>query len=319
MGASTSTPTGPRPSVLQLARFIWTHPANRGRRIASLARACRWQVRKRTTGRAMDVDLARLRLRCYPDSTSASLALYCSGRPDYHEMGFLEHYLRPGDGFIDVGANVGLYTLLAAARVGAEGTVEAFEPGDPARARLLENLARNGIADRVRVHDAAAGAEAGTVRFLPGRDTTGRILTPDESHAAVEVDCVRLDDALPGRSFALGKMDIEGAEPLALAGAERRLAAGDPPVWILELNGCLRDFGSTEQGFADWLAERGYDLALYDADRRTLTFSEQPWRERGNVLAVARNAHDWLAARVPGLELRTGPRPALPSPTGAHA
>ncbi len=283
--------------VLGIGRFIWFHPANRGRRVRALARTVAWQAYKRATGRHWDLRVFGMRLRCYPDSTSASLALYCHGYPDYHEMKFMQDYLRPGDGFVDVGANVGVYTLAAASLVRREGRIDALEPDRRAGVRLRENLGLNGLT-QVVVHDVAAGARPETVRFLSGRDTMNRIGTARDAAPTVEVACVRLDDLLAGRSYAMGKMDIEGAEPLALQGAQRMLGESNPPVWLLEMNGLLRDLGFTEEGLAEWLRERGYDLAVYDADARDLKFFVKPWTGRSNVLAISRPSRDFVLERL---------------------
>ena len=96
----------------------------------------------------------------------------------------------------------------------------------------------------------------------------------------------------------MGKMDIEGAEPLALQGAQRMLGESNPPVWLLEMNGLLRDLGFTEEGLAGWLWERGYDLAVYDADARDLKFFDKPWAGRSNVLAISRPGRDFVLERL---------------------
>ncbi len=248
-----------------------------------------WQFWKRATGHSVDLKMAGgVRLRCYPDSTSASLMLYCAGMPDYDGMRFMRHYLRPGDGFIDVGANVGVYTLYAAALVGRAGAIDSFEPASKAAARLRENLRLNDLTT-ARVHEVAVGAVPSSVRFSVDRDTVNAIELeePPSASGTIEVPCVRLDDALRSGRYAMGKMDIEGAEPLALFGARRLLEEANPPVWLLEMNGGLRRYGFTEKGLQDWLLERHYELTLYDADSRTFSFPARPWELRENVLAVA--------------------------------
>lgn len=65
----------------------------------------------------------------------------------------------------------------------------------------------------------------------------------DSLDTDAEVECVVSDDVVAGHSFRAGKLDVEGAEPAVLAGATRMLAARNPPVWIVEMNGRLRDFG----------------------------------------------------------------------------
>ncbi len=252
-----------------------------------------------------------MRLRCYPDSASATLAIYYRGLQDYHEMTFMRHYLRPGDGFVDVGANIGVYTLLAASLVGEGGLIECFEPDPVALARLRENLAINSVA-AAHVYAAAVGAApVRGVPFVKDRDSTGRIQTRlDEGEPVISVPCVQLDQVLLERQYAMGKLDIEGAEPLALMGAENSLVRQNPPVWQIELNGLLRAYGFAEQGFADWIAERGYDCAVYDADRRELHFDERPWEERPNVLAIARSRRGEVLTR---LREGTDPRPRAAS------
>src|SRR6266542_1227032 len=108
-----------------LLRLIWEHPANRNNRIAAVAKAALWQAYKRTIRRPLDLTVyGGLRLRAYPDSHEPGRFIYYGGLPDYEEMTFMCRYLRQGDRFIDGGANVGAYTLLAASLVGPTGSVD---------------------------------------------------------------------------------------------------------------------------------------------------------------------------------------------------
>lgn len=282
-----------------MAAYIWNHPANEGRRASRIARAAGWQVYKRVTGRALDLPLYNgLKLRCYAGSSSASAALYAAGYPDWDEMSFVRDYLRPGDGFVDVGANIGVYTLLAASRVGPQGRVASFEPGPSTLVRLRENIALNGLRN-VEVHPYAVSDRSGTVSFDAGASTTARLVSDGAAAPGVtEVKSVRLDDALPAGPWSLGKMDIEGAEPLALQGAERLLAEMNPPVWLMEVNGCLHRYGFSEAGLWSWLGERGWDVVLYDPANRVLRDCPEPSSSYGNVIAVAREARQRVSARV---------------------
>jgi FkbM family methyltransferase len=265
-----------------------------------------WQVYKRGTGRHRDITLlGGLRLRCYPDSASASLALYCGGRPDYHEMGFMCDYLRPRDQVLDVGANVGVYTLIAAGLVGPSGGVDAFEPCPRSLSRLRENLALNRL-DHVRVYPHAVGEASGLAILSANLDSMNRLMIgrPIEEPDAppegdfIEVKAVRLDDTVANKLYAFGKMDTEGAELMALQGAETMLSSANPPVWLLEVNGLSRDYGYSEAELAAWLSGRGYELASYDSDARRLCFSRHPWLDQSNVLAIAREARDHVVDRV---------------------
>lgn len=287
-------------TALSMLKLIWTHPANQDRRVRAICNAVGWQIYKRAIKRPLSVTVfGNLRLRCYPNSEDSSRILYFNGRPDYHEMDFMRNYLRPGDKFIDVGANVGIYTLLAASLVGPTGSVDSFEPGPTAVARLRENVALNGLR-QVHVHAAAVNATNGFVAFVRSRDTGNRMQTAKDIHwPTVEVASIRLDDVLKDGPYALGKMDVEGAEPLAFVGAQRLLSEASPPVWQIELvDHFARRFGWTAADLVDWLRERDYHLATYDADRRELRFSRYQPPDKVNVLVIAGSVREEVVNRV---------------------
>src|SRR6185312_84581 len=95
--------------------------------------------------------------------TPLGLGLYRYGYRD-PDLDLVAKLLRPGDVFVDGGANVGLFTLVAANRVGAAGKVIAFEPGRAVRMSLLANVVLNGLA-QVEVVPFALAAELGEARF----------------------------------------------------------------------------------------------------------------------------------------------------------
>ncbi|MGD9881913.1 MAG: FkbM family methyltransferase [Reyranella sp.] len=160
------------------------------------------------------------------------------------ETAFVESYLRPGMGFVDVGANIGWYALLAAQRVGPKGGVIAIEPRPDSASRLAMSARENGLSNIV-VHQVAAGAATGRMKvgaLIGGRNPGGTwLLTTDRllertsvGHQRFDVDVRRLDDMAIGRCDLM-KLDIEGAEHLMLQGA---LATIDRcrPVILSEIN-----------------------------------------------------------------------------------
>ena len=279
-------------------KYVWSHPSNKKNKIQALFRLLTWQIKKRIFSGPYYINVfKRYTLRCYPDSPSASSLIYCKELPDYHEMNFMKRYLLPGDSFVDVGANIGVYSLLAASLIGPSGDIQAFEPGQIARSRLYENILLNQL-NNVKVHECALSDEVGFVNFLTDKDTTNRmILVKDNGKSSTLVPTARMDDVLTNE-FTLGKIDIEGAEILAFKGAMRLLSEANPPVWIIEINGALRDFGFTESEFKYWLENQGYELALYDADLKELNFSyAEPWLYSQNVFAIATKRKYEIAQR----------------------
>ena len=186
--------------------------------------------------------------------------IYCRGRPDWDEAGFLLRFLKAGDGFVDVGAHIGTYSLLAASCVGPSGWVEAFEPDAGSADRFRHNMALNGFS-WVRLTQAAIGQESGAALFTSGLGTVNQIAVAGVP-GSIEVPQLRLDDALAGRQPAAAKLDIEGAEPLALAGWEGSLRKGRPLALLIEINDGIRRFGFTEEGFLGWLRGLGYRPAF---------------------------------------------------------
>ncbi len=264
----------------------------------ALGRLAMWQIQKRLTLRPKVVTLpSGVRIWCYRNSVQSSLAVYCRGLPEFDDMVFMLRYLRPGDGFIDVGANVGLWTLLAAKRVGQRGKIEAFEPDRCSAQRLRDNVILNGFF-WVRVHEVAATNRPGIGQFVSGKDALSELVEDaKERNDTCQVECVRLDDALHG-DYALAKLDIEGAEPLALEGAERLLSNRNPPVWIVEINGKCRRFGVSEEELAARLRRKGYRMGIFDAERGEFDWRDAPWRVRANCLIIAEEKIDWVRERV---------------------
>jgi FkbM family methyltransferase len=271
---------------------IWRHPANQRRRLRALLGFLAWQFVKRVLKRPVVISYHDKRLKCYPDSTSTSGALYFGGYPDYREMKFLQAYLRRGDNVLDIGANAGVYTIFACAYIGAEGSVDAFEPIQRIATRVEEQAALNGL-QNVRVHQFAVSNEDGETRFdLSNNDAMGHLQKPGEAASnSTAVKTIKLDSFEPFLQYAVGKMDIEGAEPLALAGAGRRLANGNPPVWLLELAGYSIHYGFTSDQVIKQLADAGFDCAVYEPETGRLQFTSTPWVFGvQNVLAIS-NKH----------------------------
>jgi FkbM family methyltransferase len=208
-----------------------------GYRLARFARRFRSSDTRRDTfttphGLTLDLDL-----NCYPDCTMA-FGLY-----ELDTARVMRRLLRPGDHFVDGGANIGYLTMIGAQCVGPSGRVDAFEPQPDNRARLEANLRRNGLTDRVRVHAEALSDVAGTAtihRFAgdEGNHGTASLFAGEGASAtvSVEVPTLRLDDALSGTSPALIKLDVEGAESLVIKGMTGLLKAPRPPAVILEHN-----------------------------------------------------------------------------------
>jgi FkbM family methyltransferase len=250
-------------SYWELVKRIWHAPGNRGRRLAVLLRSVAWLVNKKTLRKPWTLSVyGDMKLHCYPDSI---IALHVVQRGEFHDWDtakFITEFLRECDTFVDVGANIGLYTLPAAAK---KALVIAVEPSAKNRGRLEENLALNGLTT-VKIEACALGESEGEMAFCD-----------DDALAHVElagngpkVPVRRLDAILPEGEISLLKVDVEGFELAVFRGAEMAMRAGKLPVILFEMNHSYERYGVTEAQIFGFLRERGYQIARYEHDARRL-------------------------------------------------
>jgi len=188
----------------------------------------------------------------------AAMHGYWLGTYEPGSSGRFVREVSPGDVVYDMGANVGWYTLLAARRVGGGGHVVAIEPLPENVRQIRDHLALNRF-ENVTVVNAAVGAESGEVRFARGgHHSLGRI--EDTGDLAVRV--VRIDDLVARGELpppTLVKIDVEGAEVMALEGMRATLAAHRPFVF-LSTHGA-----SVHQQCIALLRQLGYELCSLSA------------------------------------------------------
>ena len=143
------------------------------------------------------------------------------------EYAALKESVAPGSTVLDVGANVGAYTLLFATWIGTSGRVVAFEPAAASRAGLHRHLALNGLAQRVEVRPEAVSDVTGTLMFRDAGTQGDNRIVPRATDGATPTPSLTIDDICERSRLApdVIKIDVEGAELAALRGARRTIAA----------------------------------------------------------------------------------------------
>lgn len=259
-------------------RALWNHPLARQQRLAALWRVLRWQWRARAEPQEQRW-IEGVRVLAARGSNGITGNLY-AGLHEPADMALLLHFLRPGDLFLDVGANLGSYSLLAGRVAGAE--ILAFEASSGTHRQLRANLALNGIAPERAIH-AAAGAAHGSLRFTRTLESANHVAqATDPASLTEEVPLRRLDDLVPADArVAAMKIDTEGYELQVLAGAERVLQGAHPCVVEIEV-------GTGEQGTLVYrhMSQRGFQLHWYDFSSRTLHDQEPVGHHAANLLFV---------------------------------
>lgn len=170
------------------------------------------------------------------------------------------------DVFLDVGANFGLYSVLAAQRRAASRVI-AIEPDRRSLAQLGANLLLNGLIDRVEVVAKAASDRGGVRNFIPAAATSTGQSRLGEGPGAIDVEAIRLDDLVSssGRTV-FAKIDVEGHEREIIAGMATLLASNRVFLQI-------ESFAPNAEALAQDMATRGFaQLHRIDSDHYFANF-----------------------------------------------
>lgn len=267
-------------------RYIKKHPLGGW---PGLGRFVRWQFGTRILGNHLVVmpwiDGTYLALNRGMQGASGNL--YC-GLHEYRDMAFVMDLISPGDLFVDIGANVGTYTVIASGVCGAH-TV-AFEPVELAYQRLQRNVRINDLGGLVEAINSGVSDRDGVIEFTVNSDTTNRVVNANERRTGLnkaetnELPVVRLDTALAGREPTLMKIDVEGWELPVLAGATKVLVGEKLLACIIEVNDSALEYGFDPKSILLTLREHGFEPFDYDPASQRL----QDWKggDGTNVLFV---------------------------------
>lgn len=220
----------------------------------------------------------------------------------------IERLLRPGDTFVDVGANIGMHTLAAARAVQGQGRVVAFEPYEPTARLLAGTVWLNGLANVVEIHQAAVSRAPGTqalhIGATSGHHSLFELQDAGVAARTVDVPVVRLDDALgAGTLVQLLKIDVEGAELDVVEGARELVRANPSAALIVEYG--RSHLQRTGRSTADWLqpfGELGLEYKVIDGETGALSPCSERELERleaVNLLFARADAAAWARAEVP--------------------
>jgi FkbM family methyltransferase len=237
-------------SPLTTLGFIVNHPLNRGREIEAVGRYIGWQVGSHLKREHIHQWIDGTKLAVRSGMTGATGNVYC-GLHEYADMAFVLHLLHTGDTFLDIGANVGSYTVLASGACGARSI--AFEPDPETTDGFRRNVAVNAIAELVTLHECALGARDGDVGFTVGRGAGNRVSAQGGRRAPMR----RLDGIAGATDAVLMKLDVEGYEAEVLAGASDVLAS--PHLLAVETENDEPDVRALLQSAG--FARRWYDPA----------------------------------------------------------
>jgi FkbM family methyltransferase len=265
--------------------FICNHPLNKNNRFSALNRWLKWQVASRLAPGAVAVNFVDdVQLLTERGMTGATGNIY-TGLHEFEDMAFVMHFLRPGDLFIDVGANVGSYTLLAGGVVGAECI--AVEPLPATYRHLQRNISLNNLGNNVTLLNVAVGREDGNISFTSGLDTENHVVSDAECGAieTITVAVTTLDKIVGDNKPRLMKIDVEGFESNVIASAEHTLSSPYLNAVLLELNGLGKRYGFDETLIHKKMLGFGFSPYTYSPFKRSLAPTSE-MNPHGNTLYI---------------------------------
>jgi FkbM family methyltransferase len=260
-------------------------------RNVTLLRFLGWQIYKRLIGSHWDIKLIPgVKLRCYKDSSSASSVIYY-GLYEKSMMRFLLSYLREDDIFLDIGANIGVYSLLASSKI-LKGKIYSFEPIPKNYHRLKENIEINHI-DNIYPYMLALYCSKGSIEMnISDNDCMASIIQEgnnQDNTILVETDTLNSMFSSEEMNISLCKLDAEGAELAILQGATHLLEKKSPPVFVIDYY---------TKDLADFMMSYGFSFYKYDEERCCLYPVKGNPKEDHASLAISKFCLEKVSARL---------------------
>jgi FkbM family methyltransferase len=172
--------------------------------------------------------------------------------------------VKEGDIVVDLGANIGYYTLLASKKVGKSGRVYSFEPEPENYKLLLKNLKLNNACNVIPLQKAVLNREGTIKLYLDKGNPEGHTiipLSPNSSKRFIEVECIVLDKYFKGRKIDVIKMDVEGAEYLVLLGMTKLIDENKTVSLFVEFSpNHVKRTGHNPSGFIDMLLNLNFEI-----------------------------------------------------------
>lgn len=273
--------------IVSILKGLSAHPLGKQAKYRAISGFIRWQLGCRLVPGPVLVDFVNnSKLLVGRGMTGATGNLY-NGLHEFEDMAFLLHFLSNDDLFVDIGANVGSYTVLASSAIGAR--TMAFEPIPSTFDWLKRNVAVNGVTEHVRLYNMGVGSKKGCLLFTENQDTTNHVVVSnsnEESVGNIKVEVDTLDQFLGVDTPALIKIDVEGFETEVLSGAHRVLGLQSTCAVIMEINGSSVRYGYSDENILQRMMSYGFGTYRYDPFKRKLISLEGKSSGSGNTLFV---------------------------------
>lgn len=241
--------------------------------------------------------LLGLKLIMYPRDETCRV-VYTTGLFEPNEFFYLDEILAEGMVFVDVGANLGLYSLFASRKVGTKGRVLAIEPSSREYDRLVTNCRLNAVSNLTPLKLALSDFSGSSDLLVASSDHAGHNTLGKFGYEGIVLDrkeTVRvetLDNIISQRTIQrvdVIKMDVEGSELLALKGGVETIRRFKPILLVEVSDRTLKNRGCSSEMVLSFLDHAGYRILGFGADGR-LGPPTMDFKDSQNIVAIHRES-----------------------------
>lgn len=271
-------------------QYIFNNQSNKNSKVKLLLKILWWKVNKAYFKLPVIVQLGpKIKCICYPNNSHFSTLVLYTIFPEYGEMMMVEKFLKKDDIFLDVGANIGAYSLIAASKI-TRGKIYAFEPSVNCLPILYENISLNQIENKIQVIEKVVSDKTGFLDFdISSVSDYNHMSYSNSEKAVVKLPSITLDDFILENKIPhikLIKIDVEGTELLVLRGLQKSLKSQLVDILIVEVSEWTsKRFTFSPADVFKFLEEYGFNLYYFDPKYKLKKFDntlEGNW----NIIAI---------------------------------
>lgn len=260
--------------MIRVIKDIIFHPLNKKRKLSALLTFLFWQIRSRFFNKKTVIDITeKSKLNVIKGRTSSTGMLYC-GLFEFEDQSFLLHFLREDDLFVDVGANIGVYTILSSAHCKSKSI--SIEPIPNTIGILKSNIKLNNIENLVTIKPFGISEKPGKMLFTNSHDSINHVKsdTDVKNESYIKIKTNSLDEIIGNNSPIMLKIDVEGFEKEVVSGGINTLSNLNLKAIIIELNGCGSNYGYDDSEINSIILNYGFKPYVYNPYSRVLSFSK---------------------------------------------
>ena len=257
--------------LIKVLKSIINHPLNKRKKLKAIFRFIKWQIVSRLNNKPIKkLFVNNTFLLVKKGMTGATGNIY-NGLQEFQEMSFILHSLNENDVFIDVGSNIGSYTLLSSGVIGAKSI--SIEPVPSTYNSMLQNIEINNLESRVRPLNIGLSHKKGNLLFTSNEDAENHVISNKNiKHQSTNIDVQvdTLDSIAKHINPTIIKIDVEGYEWNVLQGGIKTFKNHHLLAVIIETNRNGKRYGFSDKMINKWMVDYGFTAFDYDPFKRSL-------------------------------------------------